>query len=251
MNIARPDDERFAEFLRDALENVHTPVPAPPRDEIWAAISAQRHGGSSPTVSARVSASVVIPQTIAARVVSVTPRKIWSVPMRWALPIAAAFLVVGVGVGLQFEKNRTSQDAAALEAARLPAEMPTQVAAEQHFSEVNKLLATFASHQNSDATAVNNAAVEAEIGIWARNLLGTTQLLLDSPIGMDPQRRKLLTDVELVLVQIAQLAPNASPDDRELTERSIEQSQVMERLQHESPNQNSSDNGTSQGPHGI
>jgi hypothetical protein len=47
--------------------------------------------------------------------------------------------------------------------------------------------------------------------VWARDLLTTTRLLLDSPAGADPARRELLETLELVLVQIARLPRADSP----------------------------------------
>jgi hypothetical protein len=275
MNVVLPDDERFAEFLRAALKDVHTPIPSPPCEEIWAGIMAHRRGAplaaEAPARSAGLGkpafGTVAAVSTDTATVRATTPttaastsslRRRYSIPMRWALPIAAAVLVLGVGVGWQVEHSRASKqsDVVAATPEPLPKELPTQVAAEQHFEEVNQLLATFAAVQNEGgASEANNALVEAEVAAWARDLLATTQLLLDSPLGLDPQRRKLLTDVEMVLVQIAQLAPNSLPDDREITERSIEKSQMMERLQHATPEHEGSKGGASghrgEAPQGI
>ena len=65
---------------------------------------------------------------------------------------------------------------------------------------------------------------------WAKGLLSNTRLLLDSPAGDDPRRAKLLQDLELVLAQIVQLAPDARAEDRQLVEGSIQQALVMTRL---------------------
>jgi hypothetical protein len=40
----------------------------------------------------------------------------------------------------------------------------------------------------------------------------------------------LLEDLELVLVQIVQLSPGSSPQDRELIEKTLQQDHVMTRL---------------------
>jgi hypothetical protein len=44
-----------------------------------------------------------------------------------------------------------------------------------------------------------------EVREWARPLLTRTRLLLGSPAAEDPELRSLLDDLEIVLVQIAQL----------------------------------------------
>ena len=53
---------------------------------------------------------------------------------------------------------------------------------------------------------------------------------MDSPVASDPQRRPLLEDLELVLVQIVQLSPGSTPQDREMIEKTLQQDQVMTRL---------------------
>ena len=72
--------------------------------------------------------------------------------------------------------------------------------------------------------------MDAQLGSWARELLSNTRLLLDSPVATDPQRRPLLEDLELVLVQIVQLSPGSTPQDRELIEKTLLQDHVMTRL---------------------
>jgi hypothetical protein len=66
--------------------------------------------------------------------------------------------------------------------------------------------------------------------VWARDLLTTTRLLLDSPAGADPARRELLETLELVLVQIARLPRADSPGERALIDRAIRQGDLMTRL---------------------
>jgi hypothetical protein len=49
-------------------------------------------------------------------------------------------------------------------------------------------------------------------------------------VAADPQRRPLLQDLELLLVQIVQLAPGGAPQDREIMERTLQQDQFMTKL---------------------
>ena len=100
-----------------------------------------------------------------------------------------------------------------------------QLTAVQHLSETEALLTSFRSHSSADQQ------MDAQLGTWARQLLTNTRLLLDSPVGDDPQRRPLLQDLELVLVQIVQqLSPGSTPQDRELIEKTLQQDHVMTRL---------------------
>jgi hypothetical protein len=99
-----------------------------------------------------------------------------------------------------------------------------QVATMQHLSEAEALLTSFRARSPADQQ------MDAQLGSWARQLLSNTRLLLDSPVANDPQRRPLLEDLELVLVQIVQLSPGSTPQDRELIEKTLQHDHVMTRL---------------------
>jgi hypothetical protein len=72
--------------------------------------------------------------------------------------------------------------------------------------------------------------MDASLSTWARDLLTSTRLLLDSPAADDPRRVRLLQDLELVLAQIVQLSPTAEARERELIEGTIRDGHVMTRL---------------------
>jgi hypothetical protein len=99
-----------------------------------------------------------------------------------------------------------------------------QLTAVRHLSEAEALLTSFRARSTTDQQ------VDAQLGSWARDLLSNTRLLLDSPVANDPQRRPLLEDLELVLVQIVQLSPGSTPQDRELIEKTLQHDHVMTRL---------------------
>jgi hypothetical protein len=99
-----------------------------------------------------------------------------------------------------------------------------QLTAVRHLSETEALLTSFRTRSNTDQQ------MDAQLGSWARQLLTNTRLLLDSPVANDPQRRPLLEDLELVLVQIVQLSPGSTLQDRDLIEKTLQQDHVMTRL---------------------
>ena len=99
-----------------------------------------------------------------------------------------------------------------------------QITTVQHLSDAEALLTSFRSRSAADHQ------MDAQLGAWARQLLSNTRLLLDSPVANDPQRRPLLEDLELVLVQIVQLSPGSTPQDRDLIETSLQHDHVMTRL---------------------
>ena len=99
-----------------------------------------------------------------------------------------------------------------------------QLTAVRHLSEAEALLTSFRARSTADQQ------MDAQLGAWARQLLSNTRLLLDSPIADDPQRRPLLQDLELVLVQIVQLSPGSTAQDRDLIEKTLQHEHVMTRL---------------------
>jgi hypothetical protein len=107
-------------------------------------------------------------------------------------------------------------------------EVPYQVATIRHLADAEALLTAF-------RTDSRDAKMDAQLSRWARDLLSNTRLLLDSPAGDDPQRARLLGDLELVLAQMVQLSPSATAQDRELIEGSIRNGQVMTRLRSAIP----------------
>lgn len=64
----------------------------------------------------------------------------------------------------------------------------------------------------------------------ARLLLVRNRLLLDSPAADDPRMRRLLEDLELVLVQIAQLPDQGSREDTDFITDGLEAGDVLTRL---------------------
>jgi hypothetical protein len=97
------------------------------------------------------------------------------------------------------------------------------VAAAQHLTEAEAMLTAFKGD-------LSRGRMDAQIASWGKDLLSNTRLLLDSPAARDPVRRKLLQDLELVLVQIVQLSPGSSARDRDLINGALTDDQVLMRL---------------------
>ncbi len=97
------------------------------------------------------------------------------------------------------------------------------VAAAQHLTEAEAMLTAFKGD-------LSQGRMDAEISAWGKDLLSNTRLLLDSPAARDPVRRKLLQDLELLLVQIVQLSPKSSTRDRDLIKGALTDDQVLTRL---------------------
>ena len=107
------------------------------------------------------------------------------------------------------------------------------VAAAQHLTEAEAMLTAFKGD-------LSQGRMDAQIASWGKDLLSNTRLLLDSPAARDPVRRKLLQDLELVLVQIVQLSPSSSARDRDLINGALTDDQVLTRLRTAIPLQKGS-----------
>lgn len=93
----------------------------------------------------------------------------------------------------------------------------------RHFTAAEALLASY------DASG-KDAKADAQLASWASDLLAQTRLLLDSPAARDPVRRKLLQDLELVLVQMAQLSPASPRVEHDLIDGSVRHNDILTRL---------------------
>lgn len=231
------DEERFEQFLRDNSADYESPRGEVPRDEMWKAIQAQRGTG----------AAVPTFQRIAAR--------------RWAWIGMAATLLLGVGIGRYAYRGQTEPAPAVVAATSLPTtpsdnpqatpldtpvsvvpdspSAPTNgapfatngayaVASDRHLQAVQVLLTSF-STENADTRS------DSLVAVWARGLLTNTRLLLDSPAARDPQRARLLQDLEVILVQLVQRSPGTAAADRSDVERTLQKTQIISRLRSALP----------------
>jgi hypothetical protein len=197
------EDPKFNKWLKDQAQSYHAPVPTP-REEMWARIEAER---------ARRSAR---------RVIELRP---W---LRWTLA-AAALLVLGVGIGRWTARQGTglvrgtvaTNDTA-------DRDLLYQVAATQYLSRTEAFLTGF----RADLRA---GRADARFTGQARDLLTTTRLLLDSPAAADPRSRGLLEDLELVLVQISQLAAGRDTHDADLITQGMDQRNLLPKLRSAIP----------------
>lgn len=90
--------------------------------------------------------------------------------------------------------------------------------------------ALLTAYRTTDVAARSSPAARP-LGAWAREVLTSTRLLLDSPAGGDPELRAVLNDLELVLVQIVRLsgAP-LDASDRALIDRVLRDNDLLPRI---------------------
>jgi hypothetical protein len=106
-----------------------------------------------------------------------------------------------------------------------------RVAATQTLVQAEALLTAYRADESAhDPRSLQQAAR------WARDVLSSTRLLIDSPAGRDPQMRALLSDLELILAQLVQLSGTPlQASERELIERAMRERDLLPRLRSAVP----------------
>ncbi len=226
-----PLDTWLVALARDATD-VHDN--AIPRDMMWARIQQHRRQ----VADAAVAGTMVVAPPMVGRALTASRRR------PWVLRAAgiAAMVVGGIGVGrylLPATGPSRYQSAVAQVASRADsiaalglgpdalAEMPrsddpAHVAMEEHLAHTVALLTTV---RNEDPAL----GPPADVSGWARDLLGTTRLLLDEPQLRDERTRRLLQDLELVLVQIVQ-ARKAAPATQRAPNETMRETNLLPRV---------------------
>lgn len=201
------DERRLDELLADAARTYRVP-PKPALDEIWARVEAEAfaEGAVRPIESARR----------------------WK-PARWIgfSGAIAATLLLGVFIGRRTAPVAVPPAVAVLAPAAptpaAPSTDPYQRATDELLGRSAVLLA---------ALPQDGARSEADVRFadQGAQLLTTTRLLLDSPVGGDPRMRTLLEDLELVLVQVARIRAQHNQDDLTLIHDALDQNDIVPRI---------------------
>lgn len=215
-------DDQFDDQLREAVEDYHRP-PEVPREEMWARIEAARREQPAPSTTVRVYR---------------LPRRV-----TWGVGLAAT-LAMGIAIGQHMRGPHADENAQPVAVAARPgATGPSTMASEparagtepsgpsvayrmatiEHLSHTEALLTTLRADARSGRS-------DPSVDGWARDLLGTTRMLLDSPAADDPQLGKLLNDLELVLAQIAALPSTHDRKAIDLIDDAVRQHAVLTRL---------------------
>lgn len=197
-------DERFEEFLKEAAREYNAP-PETPRAAMWARIDAARAKRRGERELER-------------------PSRPW---VHWAAGIAAV-LLLGIGIGRLAAPDEEIAEAGAIasgvDETLEEDDVSFGIVAAEYLANADAFLALF----RMEARA---GQADAEVAAWARDLVTTARLMMDSPAADDPNFRELLEDLELILVQISQYASHQSTEELELIEQGLEERSVQFRLQ--------------------
>jgi hypothetical protein len=226
-----PDESPLDESALEAARHYHTPPSAVPRDAMWSAIQAAR--SSRPMGEALGPIGQVSPRSPARRVLPW--RTSWPVAVAAAIVLAAGVAIGRWSLGTSNPTNVTADAGSAARGDR-PATSAADgvaysVAVARDLTQAEALLTAFRTEREPSRDAQANA----ELARWARDVLSNTRLLIDSPAAADPQRRHLLEDLELVLVQMVELAPDRTGAERQMIDSTLAHDHVLSRLRYAVP----------------
>jgi hypothetical protein len=256
------DDDRMDALLRHGAQDYNQPGPTP-REEMWTRIQAARRQTQAPV---RRGAPVWIWPTIGVAAAALLTagvligRKLENSALgtrdsafgtgRSALgttPPAETLKAVAesrapsaeppvpsaerqVAKQLRQQTQHTQRRVNELATQTTPADPTTQALSYrlvvlQHLAGTEAMITSFRS-------SAKRGEVDAQIASWSRELLGTTRMLESSPVMDDPIMKRLLEDLDLVLVQIAQYTGRGThnSDDLDLIEQSITKRGVIAKL---------------------
>lgn len=204
-----PLEPWMLELVREASAELDEQIEVP-RDMMWARIKRER------TEQERVQ-----------------PRDARATSPRYLRQIAAAaaVLVSGVVIGRYVVPSSGAPTAPAngmavaenaVSGNGLSNNDPSRVAMQEHLVRTVALLTSV----RDDAPA---RAAEADLGPLAKDLLSTTRLLLDQPQLRDERTRRLLQDLELVLVQVIQ-ARSTAPETQRAPRETLRETNLLTRV---------------------
>lgn len=234
------DDERFEQFVHDAAADYGAPRGDVPREAMWeairdrrapAAVSAAAVSRHSPRTRLWIGLAATLLLGVAIGryawyrttpvVVAVQPPASVAPPATLQQPAAAAPTATETTAAA---RPRTPDSRA------LPGASNTtySLVAARHLADVEALLTSYTSSST-------DARTDSLLGAWAKNLLSNTRLLLDSPAANDPVRARLLSDLEVILVQLVQRSPGGNAEERSAVERTLQKNQLIPRLRSAVP----------------
>ncbi|WP_309671309.1 hypothetical protein [Gemmatimonas sp.] len=217
-----PLEPWMLELAREAADELDADVVVP-REMMWARINRDRHAESGAMSSSPVTR--VFPWTrVWTRVAAIAAVLVGGVAIgRYVVPAAPTMVAATDSVPLSNERARQGARLGPDALAELPQSSdPVRVAMGEHLARTVALLTTVRDQDPSMGPG-------ADVSAWARDLLSTTRLLIDEPQRRDERTRRLLQDLELVLVQIIQ-ARGSAPETQRAPKETIRETNLLPRV---------------------
>lgn len=219
-------DEPLDPTLLEAARDYNAPPPTVPREVMWSAIQA---GRTKAAVKSQVRSIQSAPRLASHR----TWRSAWPVAIAASLVLASG---IAIGRWTGTPPVRTIAVAVPQPIRRVPAIGRTdrtayQVAVAHNLTQAEALLTAY----RSEGRSPDGQTGSADVAGWARDVLSNTRLLLDSPAASDPKQRRLLEDLELVLVQLVEFTPDSSGSERQMIDSTLEHGHVLSRIRYAVP----------------
>ena len=143
---------------------------------------------------------------------------------RWrGVAAIAAVLVCGIAIGRYVMPSSAAPTAQSMAQLSDSMAAPARVAMEEHLVRTVALLTAVRDRDPKQGP-------ELDVTSWARELLGTTRLLLDEPSLRDDRTRALLQDLELVLMQIIDARGTAAPEVRSAPTETMRDTNLLPRV---------------------
>jgi hypothetical protein len=198
----------------DKAAREYNQPPETPREAMWSRIQAERAERSVRRMP--------------------KPIPIWRSPRMWVPAAAAAMLLIGIAIGRLSTPDDIDRmvadhtggpggDTSAETREGSPTANAYQLAAIPVLGQAELLFTQF---RTGEAQEENGEMFSKR----AASLLADTRLLLDSPAAEDPQMRRLLGDLELVLVQMVRMSTEDEKEEKELITESINHRSLLPRL---------------------
>lgn len=198
-------EEHQDRLIRELAQDFNDP-PATPRDEIWSRVAQRRQHRETASRWRRLAS-----------------------PWVWMPAAAAAILFMGIMIGRDSLRQQAEQAVAEYrqELAGENARTLFQLAAGPTLGRAETLLTQYRS---------GSLGTEGgRLASWAGELIAETRLLMDSPAAEDPELKRLLEDMELVLLRIQRAAKNGGTSEREQIKQAIEDRDLLLRLRAKIP----------------
>jgi hypothetical protein len=252
------NDDQMDELLIQGARDYNEPN-AVPRDEMWARIAEARRAAAAPKaapkkawqwigIAAAAAIVLAVGITIGRRIERDAPAGISPIAQAPAMPDSQLPTVVAkkdtpvaakndtVIPQLRDETRKTERSVRDLATTRSNTAQPDlayRLVMLRHIAGSEAMITAFRA-------SARRGEVDKQIADWARELLGTTRMLEASPVTADPTMKRLLDDLDLVLMQIAQYTTRGTMNTEELDliEESINKRGVIAKLRSTLPARN-------------